>query len=73
MRSESDERLAARQAEATPNELRLWNCHLDHRSLCEIEAAGFRVLGVVDGDACYFDVPTENDLMSPTVVGIALP
>jgi hypothetical protein len=74
VRSESDERLAARQAEATPNELRLWNCHLDRRTLREIEAAGFsRIVGVVDGDACYFELPTESDLISPTVVGIALP
>jgi SAM-dependent methyltransferase len=73
VRSESDEGLAARQAEATPNELRVWGCRFDRRSLCEIEAAGFRVLGVVDGDACYFDIPTASDLMSPTVVGIALP
>jgi SAM-dependent methyltransferase len=74
VRSESDERLAAKQAEATPHELRVWGCHLDRRTLREIDAAGFsRVLGVVDGDACYFDIPTESDLMSPTVVGIALP
>ena len=74
VRSESDERLAAKQAEATPRELRCWGCRFDRRTLREIEAAGFsRVLGVVDGDACYFDIPTESDLMSPTVVGIALP
>jgi len=72
--SESDQLLAARQVEATPNELRLWNCHLDRRTLQEIQTAGFsRIVGVVDGDACYFDLPTESDLMSPTVVGIALP
>jgi ubiquinone/menaquinone biosynthesis C-methylase UbiE len=72
--SESDQLLAARQVEATPNELRLWNCHLDRRTLREIQTAGFsRIVGVVDGDACYFDVPTASDLMSPTVVGIALP
>lgn len=73
VRSESDERLAAKQAEATPHELRCWGCRFDRRTLHEIGAAGFsRVLGVVDGDACYFDIPTESDLMSPTVVGIAL-
>lgn len=73
VRSESDERLAAKQAEATPRELRCWGCRFDRRTLHEIEAAGFsRVLGVVDGDACYFDIPTESDLMSPTAVGIAL-
>ena len=74
VRSESDEHLAAKQVEATPHELRVWGCRFDRRTLHEIEAAGFsRVLGVVDGDACYFDIPTESDLMSPTVVGIALP
>ena len=73
VRSESDELLAAKQAEATPRELRCWGCRFDRRTLHEIEAAGFsRVLGVVDGDACYFDIPTESDLMSPTAVGIAL-
>jgi ubiquinone/menaquinone biosynthesis C-methylase UbiE len=74
VRSESDERLAAKQVEATPHELRCWGCRFDRRTLQEIQTAGFsRVLGVVDGDACYFDIPTESDLMSPTVVGIALP
>jgi ubiquinone/menaquinone biosynthesis C-methylase UbiE len=74
VRSESDERLAAKQAEATPRELRCWGCRFDRRTLQEIQTAGFsRVLGVVDGDACYFDIPTASDLMSPTVVGIALP
>jgi ubiquinone/menaquinone biosynthesis C-methylase UbiE len=74
VRSESDERLAAKQAEATPRELRCWGCRFDRRTLQEIQTAGFsRVLGVVDGDTCYFDIPTESDLMSPTVVGIALP
>jgi len=74
VRSESDERLAAKQVEATPHELRCWGCRFDRRTLQEIEAAGFsRVLGVVYGDTCYFDIPTESDLMSPTVVGIALP
>ena len=74
VRSESDERLAAKQAEATPHELRCWGCRFDRRTLQEIQTAGFsRVLSVVDGDACYFDIPTESDLMSPTVVGIALP
>jgi len=72
--SETDERLAARQAEATPHELRCWGCRFDRRTLQEIKTAGFsRVLGVVDGGACYFDIPTASDLMSPTVVGIALP
>ena len=74
VRSESDERLAAKQAEATPHELRCWGCRFDRRTLQEIQTAGFsRVLGVVDGDACYFDIATASDLMSPTVVGIALP
>jgi ubiquinone/menaquinone biosynthesis C-methylase UbiE len=74
VRSESDERLAAKQVEATPHELRCWGCRFDRRTLQEIQTAGFsRVLGVVDGDTCYFDIPTESDLMSPTVVGIALP
>jgi len=74
VRSESDERLAAKQVEATPHELRCWGCRFDRRTLQEIQTAGFsRVLGVVDGDACYFDIPTAIDLMSPTVVGIALP
>ena len=74
VRSESDERLAAKQVEATPHELRCWGCRFDRRTLQEIQTAGFsRVLGVVDGDACYFDIPTASDLMSPTVVGIALP
>jgi SAM-dependent methyltransferase len=74
VRSESDERLAAKQAEATPHELRVWGCHLDRHTLQDIEAAGFsRVLGVINGNSCYFDIPTESDLMSPTVVGIALP
>ena len=74
VRSESDQLLAARQVEATPQELRVWGCRFDRRTLREIEAAGFsRIVGVVDGDACYFDLPTESDLMSPTVVGIALP
>jgi ubiquinone/menaquinone biosynthesis C-methylase UbiE len=74
VRSESDEHLAAKQVEATPHELRCWGCRFDRRILNTIEAAGFsRVLGIVDGDACYFDIPTESDLMSPTVVGIALP
>jgi ubiquinone/menaquinone biosynthesis C-methylase UbiE len=72
--SESNQRLAARQVEATPNELRLWGCRFDRHTLREIEAAGFsRIVGVVDGDACYFELPTESDLISPTVVGIALP
>jgi hypothetical protein len=72
--SESNEGLAARQAEATPNELRCWGCRFDRRTLQEIQTAGFsRIVGVVDGDACYFNVPTDSDLMSPTVVGIALP
>jgi hypothetical protein len=72
--SESDQLLAARQVEATPQELRLWGCRFDRHTLREIEAAGFsRVLGVFDEDTCYYDVPTESDLMSPTVVGIALP
>ena len=74
VRSESDERLAGRQAEATPHELRCWGCRLDRRTLLEIETAGFsQVLGVVDGDGCYFELPTESELMSPTVVGLALP
>ncbi len=74
VRSESDERLAAKQVEATPHELRCWGCRFDRRTLQEIQTAGFsRVLGVVDGDTCYFDIPTESDLMSTTVVGIALP
>ena len=72
--SESDQLLAAKQAEATPNELRVWGCRFDRRTLQEIQTAGFsRIVGVVDGDACYFDVRTDSDLMSPTVVGIALP
>jgi ubiquinone/menaquinone biosynthesis C-methylase UbiE len=74
VRSESDELLAAKQVEATPHELRCWGCRFDRRTLQEIQTAGFsRVLGVVGGDTCYFDIPTESDLMSPTVVGIALP
>jgi hypothetical protein len=45
----------------------------DH-TLKQLEAAEFsRALSVVDGDVCYFVIPTESDLMSPTIVGIALP
>lgn len=74
VRCETDEALAARQALATPAELRRWGCRLDRRTLQEIGAAGFSaLLGVVDGSACYFDLPTDSDLMSPTVLGIALP
>lgn len=73
VRSETDECLAARQTEATPEELRCWGCHLDRRTLQHIEAAAFsRVIGAV-GDQCYHEVPTESTLMSPTVVGFAFP
>jgi hypothetical protein len=45
----------------------------DRRTLQQLGAAEFsRVLGVVDGGGCYFDILTESDLMSPTFVGIAL-
>lgn len=72
VRCESDERLAARQDAATPRELRCWGCRFDRRTLRDIEAAGFAcVRGVGDGDACYLELPTESDLMSPTAVGIA--
>ncbi len=74
MRCETDEALAARQALATPAELHRWGCRLDRHTLQEIGAAGFSaLLGVVDGSACYFDLPTDSDLMSPTVLGITLP
>ncbi len=72
VRCETDEALAARQALATPAELRRWGCRLDRSTLQEIWAAGFSaLLGVVDGSACYFDLPTDIDLMSPTVLGTA--
>lgn len=73
VRSETDACLAARQTEATPEELRCWGCHLDRRTLRDIEAAAFsRILGAV-GDQCYHEVRTESTLMSPTVVGFAFP
>lgn len=72
--SETDAGLAARQRAATPAELRRWGCRFDRRTLRQLRAAEFsRVSGVVDGGACYLDIATENDLMSPTVVGIARP
>ena len=73
VRSETDEGLAARQTEATPEELRCWGCHLDRRTLQDLEAAAFsRILGAV-GDQCYHDIPTDSTLMSPTIVGFAFP
>jgi ubiquinone/menaquinone biosynthesis C-methylase UbiE len=43
VRSESDERLAAKQAEATPRELRCWGCRFDRRTLQKYRQQAFPV------------------------------
>jgi hypothetical protein len=73
--SETDQRLAQRQAAATPEEVLRWGCHLDRRTLEEVKAAGFATIRGIDaagvGQGCYFELPGV-DLMGPTVAGIAV-
>jgi len=77
--SETEPLLAARQIEATPQEVAVWGCHFDRRTLEEIKTAGFAsVVGIgtdTSGDnlkcSCYFELP-GLDLMGPTAVGIAI-
>lgn len=81
--SETEPELAKRQIEATPQEVALWGCHFDRRTLEEIQVAGFakivgieaQALGIAtdssDEKRCYFELP-DLDLMGPTALGIAV-
>ena len=82
--SETDGLLAERQRQATPEEVRRWGCHLDRRTLAEVQVAGFddlvgiEVDGAIGGRTNYLeltglnvDMKPDADLMGPTAVGVA--
>jgi len=67
VRCEMQPALARRQEAASAAEEIKWGCRFDRRSLQAVRAAGFsEVYG------SYFELPTNFDLMSPTVLGCAV-